>query len=59
MMVSGSPNMGLRAWRNLLNADPAIDLIHFTILRPPHKQDLTPVNELSLIPFPTKELFAA
>ena len=59
MLVSGSPNMGLRAWRNLLNADPAIDLIHFTILRPPHKQDLTPVNELSLIPFPTKELFAA
>ena len=59
MLISGSPNMGLRAWRNLLNADPAIDLIHFTILRPPHKQDLTPVNELSLIPFPTKELFAA
>ena len=57
MLVSGEPNMGLRNWRNLLNSDPSVDLIHFTILRPPNKQDLTPVGELSLIPFPTRELF--
>ena len=57
MLVSGEPNMGLRSWRNLLNSDPSVDLIHFTILRPPNKQDLTPVGELSLIPFPTRELF--
>ena len=57
MLVSGEPNMGLRNWRNLLNSDPSVDLIHFTILRPPNKQDLTPVGELSLIPFPSRELF--
>jgi hypothetical protein len=58
MLVSGEPNPGLRTWRNLLKADPSVDLVHFTILRPPNKQDLTPVRELSLIPFPTNELFA-
>lgn len=59
MLVSGEPSNGLRTWRNLLKADPSVDLVHFTILRPPNKQDLTPVRELSLIPFPTTELFAA
>ena len=58
MLVSGEPNPGLRTWRNLLKADPSVDLVHFTILRPPNKQDMTPVRELSLIPFPTNELFA-
>ncbi len=38
-------------------ADPSVDLIHFTILRPPDKQDTTPINELSLIAFPIRELF--
>ncbi len=59
MLISGEPNMGLRNVRNILNSDPNIELLHFTILRPPTKRDLTPVKELSLIPFPTKELFAA
>ncbi len=59
MLISGEPNMGLRSWRNILNSDPSIELIHFTILRPPNKRDLTPVRQLSLIPFPTKELFSA
>jgi hypothetical protein len=58
MLVSGAPSPGLRTWRNLLKADPSVDLIHFTILRPPDKQDRTPVRELSLIPFPSTELFA-
>ncbi len=58
MLVSGAPSPGLRTWRNLLKADPSVDLIHFTILRPPDKQDMTPVRELSLIPFPSTELFA-
>jgi len=57
MLVSGEPNMGLRSWRNLLSSDPSVDLVHFTILRPPDKQDLTPIGELSLIPFPSRELF--
>ena len=57
LLVSGQPHAGERVWRNLLKADPAVDLIHFTILRPPDKQDTTPIDELSLIAFPTRELF--
>ena len=57
LLVSGEPHPGLRTWRNLLKSDPAVDLVHFTILRPPEKQDGVPVNELSLIAFPTRELF--
>ena len=59
MLVSGEPGPGLRTLRNMLKADPAVDLVHFTVLRPPNKQDLTPVSELSLIPFPSGELFSA
>ena len=59
MLISGEPNMGLRNWRNILNSDPSIELLHFTILRPPSKRDLTPVKELALIPFPSQELFSA
>ncbi|MEY4965073.1 MAG: hypothetical protein RL274_656 [Pseudomonadota bacterium] len=57
LLVSGEPHAGERVWRNLLKADPSVDLIHFTILRPPDKQDTTPINELSLIAFPYRELF--
>jgi hypothetical protein len=57
LLVSGEPHAGERTWRNLLKSDPSIDLLHFTILRPPEKQDGTPINELSLIAFPTRELF--
>jgi hypothetical protein len=58
LLVSGEPHAGERVWRNLLKADPSVDLVHFTILRPPTKQDATPFNELSLIIFPTRELFS-
>ena len=58
LLVSGEPHAGERVWRNLLKADPSVDLVHFTILRPPEKQDATPINELSLIAFPTRELFS-
>jgi hypothetical protein len=57
LLVSGEPHAGERTWRNLLKADANVDLVHFTILRPPEKQDGTPINELSLIAFPTRELF--
>ncbi len=57
LLVSGQPHAGERVWRNLLKADPAVDLVHFTILRPPEKDDFTPLNEISLIAFPTRELF--
>ena len=57
LLVSGEPYAGERTWRNLLKSDSAVDLVHFTILRPPDKQDFVPVFELSLIAFPTQELF--
>ncbi len=57
LLVSGEPHAGERMWRNLLKSDPNVDLVHFTILRPPDKQDGTPINELSLIAFPTNDLF--
>ncbi|MFW6077883.1 MAG: hypothetical protein ACOC71_09015, partial [Hyphomicrobiales bacterium] len=57
LLVSGEPHPGERTWRNLLKADASVDLVHFTILRPPEKQDGTPIRELSLIAFPTRELF--
>ena len=57
LLVSGQPHPGERTWRNLLKSDPAVDLVHFTILRPPEKDDATPLKELSLIVFPVQELF--
>ncbi len=57
LLITGEPHRGGRAWRDLLKSDPMVDLVHFTILRPPHKQDATPTDELALIPFPTNELF--
>jgi hypothetical protein len=58
LLISGEPHPGERTWRNLLKADSSVDLVHFTILRPPEKQDGTPIDELSLIAFPTRELFS-
>ncbi len=59
LLVTGEPHAGARAWRDLLKSDPSVELVHFTILRPPDRQqnDPTPESELSLIPFPTRELF--
>jgi hypothetical protein len=57
VLISGQPHVGERTWRNLLKSDPAVDLVHFTILRPPEKNDFTPLSELSLIAFPVGELF--
>ena len=57
LLVSGEPNAGERTWRNLLKADANVELVHFTILRPPQKGDGTPINELSLIAFPVQQLF--
>ena len=59
LLVSGEPHAGERAWRNLLKSDANVELVHFTILRPPEKQDGTPISELSLIAFPTADLFGA
>ncbi len=57
LLISGEPHAGERTWRRLLKADPAVDLVHFTILRPPGKTDATPLSQLALIAFPIRELF--
>jgi len=57
LLISGEPYQGERTWRDILKSDPSVDLVHFTILRPPEKQDGTPIRELSLIAFPIRELF--
>src|SRR4029078_8798252 len=57
LLVSGEPHAGERTWRNMLKSTAGVDLVDFTILRPPEKQDGTPINQLSLIAFPTRELF--
>jgi hypothetical protein len=57
LLISGEPHAGERTWRNLLKSDPSVDLVHFTILRPPEKDDRTPLKELALISFPVRELF--
>ncbi|MDA0704924.1 MAG: hypothetical protein O3A96_17060, partial [Proteobacteria bacterium] len=57
LLISGEPHPGERTWRRFLKSDPSVDLVHFTILRPPEKQDRTPLRELSLITFPVRELF--
>jgi hypothetical protein len=57
LLITGKPNAAGRVWRDLLKSDPSVDLVHFTILRPPFKQDVTPLEEMALIAFPTEELF--
>lgn len=58
LLISGEPHAGERVWRNLLKSDPAVDLVHFTILRPIEKGSPTELtSELALIPFPQDELF--
>jgi len=57
LLISGEVHTGERIWRNTLKADPSVELVHFTILRPPEKQDGTPIRELALISFPVRELF--
>ena len=57
LLVTGRPNSAGRVWRDLLKSDPSVDLVHFTILRPPYKNDVTPLEQMALIAFPTEELF--
>lgn len=57
LLVTGEPHAGARVWRDLLKSDPAVDLVHFTILRPPQKSDNAPIEEIALIAFPKPQLF--
>jgi uncharacterized membrane protein len=58
LLITGEPHNGGRAWRNLLKSDPAIDLVQFTILAQPNEKPMrASARELSLIAFPTNQLF--
>jgi uncharacterized membrane protein len=57
LQVVGQPSWDVRALRGMLKQNPNVDLISFFILRT--QQDILHASndELSLIPFPTHELF--
>lgn len=57
LQVAGRPSWDERFLRSLLKHDPNVDLISFFILRTPTDLELVASDELSLIPFPTEELF--
>ncbi|MGD8858396.1 MAG: glutamine amidotransferase [Myxococcales bacterium] len=57
LLVCGAPSWDTRFLRAFLKSDPAIDLITFFILRTATDLTMAPPEELSLIPFPTDELF--
>ncbi len=57
LLISGEPHAGERVWRNVLKSDPAVDLVHFTILKPGNKEVTASRAELNLIEFPSRELF--
>jgi uncharacterized membrane protein len=57
LQVSGAPSWDVRALRQMLKSNPNVDLISFFILRTQDDVSLVPNDEMSLIPFPTRELF--
>ncbi|AWV89090.1 glutamine amidotransferase [Bradymonas sediminis] len=57
LQVVGQPSWDERFMRRLLKNNPNYDLISFFILRTDSSVQLVPNNEMSLIPFPTRELF--
>jgi uncharacterized membrane protein len=57
LQVVGRPSWDERFLRRHLKKNPNYDLISFFILRNDSNVQLVPNDELSLIPFPTRELF--
>jgi uncharacterized membrane protein len=57
LQVAGAPSYDVRALRAMLEENPNVDLISFFILRTQDDIALVPNDEMSLIPFPTRELF--
>src|SRR3569832_132535 len=56
LQVSGAPSWDVRALRQMLKSNPNVDLISFFILRTQDSISLASNDEMSLIPFPTREL---
>jgi hypothetical protein len=59
LLISGNPNQSERSWRLLLKSDPAVELVHFTILRLPDELMDANIADLALVPFPVAQLFEA
>jgi uncharacterized membrane protein len=57
LLISGHPSPAERTWRVLLKSDPAIRLIHFTILRLPDETLDAAPQDIALVPFPVEQLF--
>lgn len=58
LQVAGAPSWDVRATRAMLEDNPNVDLISFFILRTQDDISMGVSNdEMSLIPFPTRELF--
>ncbi|OYV24534.1 MAG: hypothetical protein B7W99_01850, partial [Rhodospirillales bacterium 20-58-10] len=57
LLISGNPNQSERSWRLLLKSDPAVALVHFTILRTPGEMVDAPPADVALVPFPVAQLF--
>jgi len=57
LLISGNPNQSGRSWRLLLKSDPAVELVHFTILRLPEEVLDAPPEDVALVPFPVEQLF--
>ncbi len=57
LLISGNPNQSERSWRLLLKSDPAVELVHFTILRTPDETLDAPPEAVALVPFPVQQLF--
>ena len=57
LLVAGHPSWDVRYLRSFLERDPTNDLISFFILRTETDMLMADPSEMSLIPFPTDELF--
>ena len=57
LQVAGEPSWDVHALRRMLEQNPNVDLISFFILRTQDDHSAVNNSEMSLIPFPTQELF--
>lgn len=58
LAVCGQPSPEYYFLRHLLKSEPSVELVSFVILRNPESVATVAENELSLIPFPTQEIFS-
>src|SRR5205085_1148952 len=59
MYLAGRPSFEYSHLREQLKSDPNSELVSFVILRNPDNPAPVPDSELSLIPFPAREIFVS